>query len=136
MRSVVCLAALLITAVSLAQPQAPSELVIADGVTVYTDNGYYVNTRNGNIDAWLFSFRYAIEGYTAALDDSTGQTVYILVSTAEEIYENVIVYPGEQRSLFTAPTPPPGSEVSYWIRLLEAFDVSKVPNAHDRRGGY
>lgn len=136
MRSILCLAALLMPAVSRAQPQTPSKLVIADGVTVFTDNGYYVNTWNESLDAWLFAFRYAIEGYTAAIDDSTGQTVYTLVSSTEETYEDVIVYPGEQRSLFTAPTPPPGSQVSYWIKLLEAFDVSKVPNTHDRRGGY
>lgn len=109
--------------------------MIADGVTVYTDNGYYVNTRNESLDAWLFSFRYAIEGYTAAIDDSTGQTVYTLVSSTEETCEDVIVHPGEQRSLFTTPTPPPGSEISCWIKLLEPFGVYQVPNAHDRRGG-
>lgn len=62
--------------------------------------------------------------------------MYTLVSSAEETCEDLIVYPGEQRSLFTTPTPTPGSEVSYWIKLLEAFEFMKVPNAYDRRGGY
>lgn len=111
-------------------PQTPSSVQVTEGVTVYTDNGYYVNARNESSYTYQFSFRYVTEGYTTTYEEGPSEPIYTLVSSIEDVYENVLILPGEQRSLFTAPVSS-NSDISYWISITEVYDV-KVPNVTDR----
>ena len=116
-------------------PQTPSSIQVADGVTVYTDNGYYVNARNESTYTYEFSFRYVTEGYTTTYEEWSIYPVYTLVNSIEEVYENVLILPGEQRSLFTAPVSS-NSDISYWITITEVYDVTmrlSVEEAHNMK---
>jgi len=106
-------------------PQDTSSVQVADGVTVYTDNGYYVNARNESSHTYEFSFRYVTEGYTTTYEEWSIYPIYTLVNSIEDVYENVLILPGEQRSLFTAPVSS-NSDISYWITITEAYDVKNL----------
>ncbi len=116
-------------------PQTPSSIQVADSVTVYTDNGYYVNARNESSNTYEFSFRYVTEGYTTTYEEWSIYPVYTLVNSIEDVYENVLILPGEQRSLFTAPVSS-NSDISYWITITEVYDVTmrlSVEEAHNMK---
>ncbi len=116
-------------------PQTPSSIQVADSVTVYTDNGYYVNARNESSHTYEFSFRYVTEGYTTTYEEWSIYPVYTLVNSIEDVYENVLILPGEQRSLFTAPVSS-NSDISYWITITEVYDVTmrlSVEEAHNMK---
>ncbi len=107
-------------------PQTPSSAEVAEGVTVYTDNGYYVNAINESSHEYMFSFKFVTEGYTISYAEWSQYPIYTLVSSTEDVYEHLRILPGEQRSLFTAPVSS-NSDISYWIVITEAYNISIVP---------
>ena len=136
MKNLVLLAGilLLVPLSSHSDPQTSSSVIVAEGVTVYTENGYYINAKNESSRAWIFSFRYVTEGYTLTYDEDTDEQIYTLVNSTEEVYENLMIYPGEDRALFTAPVSS-NRDISYWVRITEVYDAVQVPACSDRRGG-
>jgi hypothetical protein len=97
----------------------------SDGVKVYSQQGYYVNSKNSNDYACYYSFTYITKGYNSAGD---------IVSENEESIKDLTIGAKEQRALFTAPTDPQ-KKTTYWITITKVWGVKKIETQRRRRHG-